>query len=80
MRIIQPIWEDYQRKLIPADAPLVQIQETRRAFYAGARGLLRAIEDILSPGHDPTNADVNMLQSVYLELEAFAKSVEAGKN
>jgi hypothetical protein len=29
-------WQSYDRHIVPADAPLVQHEECRRAFYAGA--------------------------------------------
>lgn len=35
MRFIERGWNSY-RKLLPADAPPIQIKETRQAFYAGA--------------------------------------------
>ena len=34
--MINALWEDFQSKVIPADAAEFQRQEMRRAFYAGA--------------------------------------------
>lgn len=34
---IAQMWESYRRAVVPRDAPDVQIQETRRAFYAGCQ-------------------------------------------
>ena len=48
---IAAVWELYRTRLIPADAPKIQVIETRRSFYAGIdwlyKRLLRASEDEL---------------------------------
>jgi hypothetical protein len=36
---IQEEFDSYRKAVIPADAPLVQVVECRRAFYAGAQAL-----------------------------------------
>ena len=35
-RTLEDCWESYLKAIIPDDAPDVQVNETRRAFYAGA--------------------------------------------
>lgn len=37
---INSLWQTY-RQILPADASLTQIKETRRAFYAGCLGLFQ---------------------------------------
>ena len=47
-QLIRKLWASYERDILtPAGAPPIQVQECRRAFYAGARGLLAAIDGIL---------------------------------
>ena len=33
-------WDQFARAVVPVGAPLVQRQEMRRAFYAGAQAIL----------------------------------------
>jgi len=39
-------WMDYRLKVLPDGAGPVQIQETRKAFYAGAVAIWRAVNDV----------------------------------
>lgn len=61
-------WESYLRDVIPADADAIQIEETRRGFYAGAGCLLAAVMGALSPGPDATDYDVAVLEDIAAEL------------
>jgi hypothetical protein len=67
-------WEDFRRRVIPATASRVQVDETRNGFYAGAWLLLSTIMSALEPGHEATAADLTMLDEIYDELQKFAKS------
>jgi hypothetical protein len=35
--LIKHEWESYRKEVVPANAGVEQLQETRRAFYAGAQ-------------------------------------------
>ena len=39
-------WQSYATSVLPIDAPPVQVQETRRAFYAGAWAVWQAEKKI----------------------------------
>jgi hypothetical protein len=81
MPIIADEWNDYRRKVLPATAPAGQVQECKRAFYAGGRALLTAILNILDPSSDDaTERDLRVMDSIDRELREFVASVEAGKN
>jgi hypothetical protein len=44
-------WQDYSKTAIPINAPAIQRQEMRRAFYAGASAmfsLMTSIDDSMS--------------------------------
>ena len=40
MRTINDEWQSYKRDVLPDDASQIQITETERAFYAGAKAVL----------------------------------------
>jgi hypothetical protein len=72
-------WADYAEKVLPAHAPAVQKQETRRAFYAGAAAMLDAIVGGLEGGEDATEGDLAHMDDLQRELLTFAADVKAGR-
>lgn len=73
------VWQGYAKHVMPPDAPPIQTQESRRAFYAGAQGLLGIVMKFLDPGEDPTDADLERFGKVVDELQRFADDVLEGK-
>ena len=71
-------WSSYAAQVIPRDAPKVQRQESRRAFYAGARSLLDGIMASLDPDKEPTLDDYARMDAIQRELSTFARDVERG--
>lgn len=71
---IQEEWQSYKRQVLPANAPLVQIQECRRAFYSGA---VAAFNIYRSLGADEISEDegVRILSDMDDELCEFPKLV-----
>lgn len=51
----------------------------RRAFYAGAESLMRAIMVGLDPEGEPTDADMARMVAIEQELEQFARDVGEGR-
>ena len=74
--VVEREWESYRREVIPVGAPEVQIQESRRAFYGGARSLLAAIVNSLDPDTEPVDEDVARMEEIHAELEKFAQDVK----
>jgi hypothetical protein len=72
-------WNDYARKVLPADASTVQRQETRRAFYAGAQAILFRVAGALAPDSEPTAEDIGLMEDVHQELNAFATAISQGR-
>jgi hypothetical protein len=74
-------WNNYVARVMPRNAPPVQTQETRRAFYAGASSLLAIILIGLDAGPDdePTPGDMNMMNEIQQELREFSQDVEHGR-
>lgn len=60
--------------VIARDAPQVQIDEMRMAFFAGAQHLFASIMSTLDPDEEPTEADLQRMSQIATELEAFGKT------
>jgi hypothetical protein len=56
---------------IPLDAPAIQIEEMRHAFFAGAQHLMSSIMTVLDPGAEVTDADVAHMDAIQAELDTF---------
>jgi len=78
MKIIQEQWEDFKRQVIPKGASLTQVQEMRRAFYAGSAATVSIMCDT-SKTKMSEEAAHNMLVGLAIELEAFMEAVVAGE-
>ncbi len=79
MKLIEAAWLSYREAVVPQNAPSIQLQECRRAFYAGACGLYTEIMRMLEPGTEPTDADLKMMAGIDGELRSFSKSVQQGR-
>lgn len=79
-KIIAHLWANYEKQVIPAGASTVQIQETKRAFYAGSHALLTTLVDILDQDNDVTDKDLKVMDDLYQELEAFVLSIRQTNN
>lgn len=69
----------YRAEVIPAAAPAVQVEECRRAFYAGSYSMLMNVANGI--GDDSTSEDdgVAQLEALKTECEAFAVALGAGQ-
>lgn len=72
-RLIEAGWLAYRLKVVPASAGQVQVEETRRAFYAGAQQLFASIMVMLDPGAEPTDADDRRMEAIDNELREFGE-------
>ncbi len=78
-KIIDAAWRSYAEQIIPANAPDVQRQECRRAFYAGAVSTFGGIMAMLDPGTEPTDADLQKMSALQEELDQYARDLESGR-
>ena len=53
------------------DAPALQLQEMRMAFFAGAQHLFGSMMSILEPDAEPTEKDMERMDLIDRELKAF---------
>jgi len=72
MKRLEPEWISYRAQVVPKAAGAVQVEECRRAFYAGAAALHNVVMTMLEPTAEPTEADILKMQDLQTELEAFA--------
>lgn len=72
-------WDSFARAVLPKDAPAVQRQEMRRAFYAGAQGILHGVIAALAAESEPTDEDLCVMANLEIELSEFAESVRKGR-
>ncbi len=72
-------WDQFARAVLPPNAPAVQRQEMRRAFYAGAQGILFKVIQSFAPESEPTDADLQVMTDLERELSDFAELVKAGR-
>jgi len=70
-RIIELGWLALRARAIPADAPQIQVDEMRNAFFAGAHHLFASIMTILDPGAEPTKRDYLRMDAIDKELREF---------
>lgn len=65
--VIELLWMHYRSNVIPAKAREVQLYETRKAFYSGARALFQMLKSPALIDED------TLIERVDTELEAFAQ-------
>jgi hypothetical protein len=70
-RLIAAGFEALRFAAIPTDAPGLQVEEMRNAFFAGAQHLFASITSMLDPGIEPTENDLNRMTIIEIELNEF---------
>lgn len=67
-------WDSYMARVVPRGAPSMQIQECRRAFYAGAQQLM-GIFDAIATDAVSEGQGVEIIERLHVELRAFVAKV-----
>jgi hypothetical protein len=70
-KIIGAGWAGYHLLVIPANAPQVQVDESRNAFYAGAQHLFGSLMSILTDDAEPTEGEILRIARIDEELKLF---------
>ncbi len=70
-KLIEAGWATLRLMSIPADAPPLQIEEMRNAFFAGAQHLFASIMTVLDPGSEETDGDMRKMDLISKELDDF---------
>jgi hypothetical protein len=76
-KLIEAGWVSLRLAALSDNAPPVQLNEMRMAFFAGAQHLFASIMTILDPGSEPTDADMVRMDKISDELEKFGHEFEA---
>lgn len=72
-RIIEAGWQGLRLLTIPDDAPAMQLEEMRNAFFAGAQHLFASILTMLDADSEPTENDARRMDQIDAELKRFVK-------
>jgi hypothetical protein len=70
-KLIEAGWVGLRLAAVPLDAPKIQLEEMRNAFFAGAQHLFSSIMTILEPDAEPTDKDMERMDLIDKELRAF---------
>lgn len=74
-RTLADEWRDFERQIMPKDAPRVQRVEMKRAWYAGAVTLFALVSGGFDADSEPTELDVAYLESISNEIEAYGLTI-----
>ena len=72
-------WQSFELATGVAVTAPIQRQEMRRAFYGGAAALLDAMMLGFTDDTEPTEADMQYMDSIAKELKKFGEDVAAGR-
>lgn len=75
-KLVEAGWVSLRIAAIPLDAPKVQLEEMRKAFFAGAQHLFSSILTVLDEDREPTEADMRRMDLIDTELRSFAHDLE----
>lgn len=78
-RLIEAGWTALRYMCIPATASQVQIEEMRKAFFAGAQHVFGSLMITLDPGTEPTENDFRRLDLISKELSEWVAQMDAEK-
>lgn len=70
-KLIEAGWQGLRLMAVSSEASEVQLRELRMAFFAGAQHLFGSIMSFMEEGSEATDADMQRMEAVDAELEAF---------
>jgi len=70
-KLIEAGWIGLRLAAIPLDAPAMQLEEMRNAFFAGAQHLFGSLMTGLDPDSEPTAQDMVRVDLIDAELKKF---------
>lgn len=80
MKPIETAWTSYREAVVPKDAPPIQLQESKRAFFGGAWALYALLMNDLDHSTDEdTPQDLGLMMKLDAELRGFRDQVLEGK-
>lgn len=70
-KIIEAGWASLKMMTIPKNAPQIQIDEMRNAFFAGAQHLFGSMMSMLEERSEETEANISRMHKIADELDSF---------
>ena len=74
--LIEAGWVGYRLAVISPDAPAIELEECKLAFFAGAQHLFSSIMTILDSDREPTADDMRRMSLISDELEEFGNKLK----
>ena len=74
-QIIEGGWKALELLMLK-DASDIQRSEMRKAYFFGAQHLFASIMNILEPGAEPTDLDMERMTKIHEELEKFVEEIK----
>ena len=78
--VLRDQWITYAKAvdMLGSDVSETQLRETQKAFYAGAMGLMKCLNDLADSDYDPDSEHgAAQLDHLFDELNAFSRNVLA---
>ncbi len=76
-KLIEAGWAGLKIAAVSPDAPPLQLQEMRMAFFAGAAHLFQSIMSVMDDGDDATEGDLKKMTLIQSELDCFLAEFSA---
>jgi len=74
-KIIEGGWQSLRMLTLSPNATPLQLEEMRRAFFAGAQHLFASMMNMLDAGNDATDDDMRRMILIDSELAAFREEI-----
>jgi hypothetical protein len=78
MKVIESEWKEFCLSCF-GNISEQQYVDLRRTFYGGAASLFFVFMNLLDPGTEPTEGDLDRVTALQKELESFNEEVKAGR-
>jgi hypothetical protein len=75
--LIMEQWKRFEEAVLPAEPAVNQVQEMRRAFFAGAQVMINIL--VHETKDLPEDEGVKILDDCYAEIHDFAAGIQTGK-
>jgi len=75
-KLIEAGWVGYRLAVMSPDAPPIQLEECKLAFFAGSHHLFASMMTIMDPGAEPTDADLKKMEMINEEMQKFGREFE----
>jgi hypothetical protein len=79
-RRIEAEWKDFSVNCLVGKITPDELRDLRRIFYAGASAMFRLILIELDAGDEPTERDMDYIDSLSNEIKTFNDQVKAGRS